>query len=417
MKTLFQMLLVCLVGALAAAGQTAVHLKTQAKSVDFSAASMTKPAKAGTIIPATCEVGEVFFKTNAIAGQNLYGCVATDSWSLLGDGGSGGGAVDSVFGRTGSVSAQSGDYSAIQVSSTPSGHIGSTNLQAALNELAAEKEPADADLTAIAGLACGDGQIPKRVSGVWSCAVDQTGGTGSLPATGGNAHKLLSNDGTDPDWRVVGLGLLIDSLQLAVDTAVVPTLGDLNTFRGTNTFTGELNAVGPVSAVDFTGSDSTRPVQSGSTPPGNCLAREELFLDTDDTVLLICNATGNGWVAAGSGTVSLSIVLGDGINTLPVGVAGYLEIPYACTISRWTALANQSGSVQIDVWNDTYSNFPPTDTDSITASAPISMSAQKGQSAALTGWNTAINADDILAFNVDSASTLKQVTVSLKCTR
>lgn len=63
--------------------QTLVDLRTQSKSVDFSGANTTKPFKAGTVLPATCGVGEAFFQTNAPAGLNLYGCTAVNSWTLL----------------------------------------------------------------------------------------------------------------------------------------------------------------------------------------------------------------------------------------------------------------------------------------------------------------------------------------------
>ncbi len=47
--------------------------------------------------------------------------------------------VASVFGRTGAVVAQNGDYTALQITNTPSGNILSANVQAALNELDAGK--------------------------------------------------------------------------------------------------------------------------------------------------------------------------------------------------------------------------------------------------------------------------------------
>ncbi|GAI52053.1 unnamed protein product, partial [marine sediment metagenome] len=74
-----------------------------------------------------------------------------------------------------------------------------------------------------------------------------------------------------------------------------------------------------------------------------------------------------------------------------------------------------SGSIVIDIWKDTYANFPPTDADSITASAPPTIStAQKSQDATLIGWTKTINAGDILAFNVDSCATITRVTLALK---
>ncbi|GAI37997.1 unnamed protein product [marine sediment metagenome] len=77
--------------------------------------------------------------------------------------------------------------------------------------------------------------------------------------------------------------------------------------------------------------------------------------------------------------------------------------------------ADQTGSIVVDIWKDTYANFPPTDADSITASAPPTIStAQKSQDSTLAGWTTSIAAGDILAFNVDSCTTITRVTISLK---
>lgn len=63
-------------------GQTRVDLRTQSKSVDFTAANMTKPFKSGTALPGACTLGEAFFKTDAPAGTNLYACTSLNSWTL-----------------------------------------------------------------------------------------------------------------------------------------------------------------------------------------------------------------------------------------------------------------------------------------------------------------------------------------------
>ncbi|MEN6533615.1 MAG: hypothetical protein ABFD60_12210 [Bryobacteraceae bacterium] len=63
-----------------------------ASDVDLSGKTTTKPVKTGTSLPSTCAVGELFYDTDATAGQNLYGCTATDTWTLQGDGGGGSGA-------------------------------------------------------------------------------------------------------------------------------------------------------------------------------------------------------------------------------------------------------------------------------------------------------------------------------------
>ncbi|MBA7592053.1 hypothetical protein ES708_34226 [subsurface metagenome] len=72
----------------------------------------------------------------------------------------------------------------------------------------------------------------------------------------------------------------------------------------------------------------------------------------------------------------------------------------------------------MDIWKDTYANFPPTNADSITSAAPPTISgAQKSEDSTLTNWVTAIAADAILAFNVDSVTDIQRVTISLKVTK
>ena len=63
-----------------------------AAAFDISGKTSTKPVKTGTVAPGTCGVGELFFDTDATAGQNIFGCTALNTWTLEGDGGAGGGA-------------------------------------------------------------------------------------------------------------------------------------------------------------------------------------------------------------------------------------------------------------------------------------------------------------------------------------
>src|SRR5688572_21138454 len=59
--------------------------------LDLSDAALARPTRRGTTLPATCVVGEYFFKEDAVAGRNTYACTATDIWTLQGDGDTGGG--------------------------------------------------------------------------------------------------------------------------------------------------------------------------------------------------------------------------------------------------------------------------------------------------------------------------------------
>jgi hypothetical protein len=87
-----------------AAGQTRIDLRNQSKNVDFSNANSTKPFRSGTQLPAACSTGEMFFKTDASAGQNLYACTASDVWTLE----SGSGGAPAVTGQANKVLSNDG---------------------------------------------------------------------------------------------------------------------------------------------------------------------------------------------------------------------------------------------------------------------------------------------------------------------
>src|SRR6266478_2257713 len=88
---------------------------------------------------------------------------------------------------------------------------------------------------------------------------------------------------------------------------------------------------------------------------------------------------------------AIPFVIDGGGLAITTGIKGDLQIPFACTITSWTLLADQSGSIVIDLWKDTYANYPPTIADTITASAkPTLSSATKNTSSTLTGWTTSV---------------------------
>lgn len=118
------------------------------------------------------------------------------------------------------------------------------------------------------------------------------------------------------------------------------------------------------------------------------------------------------------GKFTINYIIDGGGSAITTGVKGFVEIPYAMTITGWQIFADQVGSIVIDVWKDTYANFPPTGADSIAGSEkPTLVSAQSNQDLSLSTWTTTAVAGDILAFNVDSISTVTRVTVSILGTK
>lgn len=122
-------------------------------------------------------------------------------------------------------------------------------------------------------------------------------------------------------------------------------------------------------------------------------------------------------LTAAQRTRAIEFIIDGGGATITTGIKGDFLVPVGCTITEVTLLADQSGSIVVDIWKDTYANYPPVVGDSITASAkPTISSAVKSQDSTLTGWTTSISAGDTLRFNVDSATTIQRVTVILKVT-
>lgn len=117
--------------------------------------------------------------------------------------------------------------------------------------------------------------------------------------------------------------------------------------------------------------------------------------------------------------IGAAFTTGDGSTALTSTVNNVmLRVPFAGTITKVTLLTEGGpGNVIIDIWKDTYANFPPTVADTITASAKPTIAADvKYEDSTLTGWTTAVAAGDVLVFHVDSVTTFHTVHVILEIT-
>lgn len=103
---------------------------------------------------------------------------------------------------------------------------------------------------------------------------------------------------------------------------------------------------------------------------------------------------------------------------LSAGTTRYVRVPYGCTINSATMLADLVGSAVVDVWLDTFNNYPPTISDSITGASPVTLSASnKSENTTLSGWNLSIPAGSVLGFRLISASDIAWLWVGLKVTK
>ena len=117
---------------------------------------------------------------------------------------------------------------------------------------------------------------------------------------------------------------------------------------------------------------------------------------------LALNATGGYGVSAIIGNTS-------------TGVKYDLEMPFAGSFTAARLFADQTGSIVVDLWKNSYPNLPPTVADSICGSAKPTISSEiKSQNTTLTGWTTAFDVGDVIRVNVDSAATLTRATLALR---
>ncbi|MFC2001843.1 hypothetical protein ACFLUZ_04990 [Chloroflexota bacterium] len=122
-----------------------------------------------------------------------------------------------------------------------------------------------------------------------------------------------------------------------------------------------------------------------------------------------------GYGAAVVDLTALTFIFDGGGAAITTGEKGHIVSPFDGTIAAVELEADQSGSIKVDIWKDTYANFPPTDADSICGgNEPEISTAQKYKDATLTDWIKSIAEGDILAFNVDSITTIQRCTVTIR---
>lgn len=134
----------------------------------------------------------------------------------------------------------------------------------------------------------------------------------------------------------------------------------------------------------------------------------------------IIKGDGSAHGAAVFDLTDIVMVLDGGGAALASGARFNVFIDFAGTIVEATVLADQSGSVNLDIQTCSYANYAPgthpVSGDSITAAAPPDISsASKYQDSALTGWTTAFSAGTCFSFTATGAATnITRVVCSLK---
>lgn len=136
-----------------------------------------------------------------------------------------------------------------------------------------------------------------------------------------------------------------------------------------------------------------------------------------DIAALIGAMTPPWGVRIDSGSLTLDIAAGY--------TTGAIEIPYDMTLQEVELVAlpitgQSTGSIVLDVWVDTYANWPPVVGDSICGAGvkPTISSALKSNDTDLTDWTTRnLTKGSKAFFNVVSCTNLRFVQVKFKALR
>ncbi len=212
-------------------------------------------------------------------------------------------------------------------------------------------------------------------------------------------------------WAVAGTG--------TVTTTGSPVSGNLTKFSGATAVT-NADLTGDITT---SGTVATTLAASGVTAAtyGDASHVPQVTVDAKGRITAAVNIA----LGPGTGTSALGVAFDGASAVIPMGLTRFLYVPRACTITAVTVLSADSavltGSIVIDIWNLAYGSYPPTVTNTIINTGaggvkPTITSGIKSQDTTLAHWTTAVSAGDVLAFHVDSVTTLQVVTLTLTVT-
>jgi hypothetical protein len=236
------------------------------------------------------------------------------------------------------------------------------------------------------------------------------GDLGYAPPALANANTWTAKQAFVPS--VGGAGLNVGSM---AGNPNAPANGDLWYSSASNTLNAQINGatVSLGSGVGGSGANANGYyfVSQSTNAPTNAVNLGAL-----PSGLLKASVSGN--VAAVS-SVSTARAIGYSFNgngsALSAGATGYLTVPFACTISAWN-MSVDTGTATEDVWKIASGTGLPTISNTITASAtPAIASNNSLHSTTLTGWTTAVAANDIVGINLKVTASATVVNLTLEC--
>lgn len=203
----------------------------------------------------------------------------------------------------------------------------------------------------------------------------------------GTVKLLGGGNAVDVIYDPTASGLVAVDVQAAIDeVAAIVALASLDVQEGT------ISIETGVNVLDFDSGDFTL-----STP-----GTGEVHVALADLIM----------------EQTIAFVIKDGAGIVASGIKLDWTWHHDCTIQQVDLLADQDTNAVIDIWSTIFASFPPTNADSITASAPPTLTAADSSSdSTLTGWSAGVIAGNVWRINLDSNSAATRLTLCVKFTR
>jgi len=366
-----------------------------------------------TSVPGSCTVGQIFMDTDATSGQQLYGC---ESGSFVQQGGSGSGDVTAVAAITDhSLVRGNGGVKGVQdsgiiiddldnISEVNSSEVNSIEIKASATPTVAfiDSDTTDEDISTQIITNCTDTgsgtedcdmTFNQQIAGVLTAflTVDADG----LIAFGRGVSAVSFGGPGDPD-TYVGFG---------TPDAINYYAGAINFLQFTEGATDFIKFNPNGVDIDFGVETAAEPL-AFVIDGGAETATFNIPLTVNDPLTVTSGIIGE--------PREICFIIDGGGSAITTGAKAWVRANDAFAIIGVEMTSDTSTTTVVDLWKDTYANFPPTDADTITASAvPTITTAIKSQDETLTAWTTAVSEGDYIRANVDSNdnSTLLEVCI------
>lgn len=111
---------------------------------------------------------------------------------------------------------------------------------------------------------------------------------------------------------------------------------------------------------------------------------------------------------------SLNFVVDNGNSLIVPEQVDYVRVPYAGKLLDWSIIADQEGSVVIDVWKSSENTVPVSGNSICNALKPTLVNATTSVMTAIAWTDNTFSQDDVFGFHVVSVSGLKKFRLSIK---